>query len=181
VRTRVGYTGGQLKNPKYHHMGDHTETIQLDYDPKKISYERLLELFWNNHDPSSRSSRQYMSAIFVHNKDQEELAKKTKDQQLLKRQRRGIATVIESANEFYVAEDYHQKYLLRKHPELLKHVKYSTNKELVDSTVASKLNGYVGGYRSSAQLEKEIADFALPDYVADKLRKIVATTEPEEC
>jgi len=170
-----------MKNPTYYHLGDHTETIQLDYDPKKITYEKLLELFWNNHDPSTRSSRQYMSAIFFHNKTQEELAKKSKEQMQLKKQRRGVATVVEPASEFYVAEDYHQKYLLHKHQELLKHVNYSTNKELVDSTVASKLNGYVGGYGSSAQLEKEINDFGLPAYVADKLRKIVATKEPEEC
>jgi peptide-methionine (S)-S-oxide reductase len=121
-----------------------------------------------------------MSAIFYHNKHQQDLANKTKEEQG-KRRNRPIATVIEPAAEFYVAEDYHQKFLLRKHPELMKHIKYSTTKELVDSTVASKLNGYVGGYGSLALLEKEIADFNLPSYAADKLRKIVDTTEPDEC
>jgi len=159
-------------------MGDHTETIQMDYDPSKITYEKLLQLFWKNHDPS-RSSRQYMSAIFFHNKEQEELAKKTKEEQ--KTKKRSVATVLEPAAEFYVAEDYHQKFLLRKHSDLMKHIKYTTNKEFIDSTVASKLNGYVGGYGSLPQLEKEIANFGLPSYIAERLRKIVATTEPDEC
>ena len=66
IRTRVGYAGGTKKNPAYHNLGDHTETIQIDYDPTKISFEKLLETFWDSHNPAQRSwSRQYMS-VHVH-------------------------------------------------------------------------------------------------------------------
>jgi len=68
VRTRVGYTGGSTKNPTYHSLGDHTETVQIDYDPTQISFEELLDVFWDSHRPTQRAwSRQYMAAVFFHN------------------------------------------------------------------------------------------------------------------
>ena len=75
VRTRVGYAGGTKKNPTYHDLGDHSETVQMDYDPTVISYTKLLDVFWDSHDPSLPSdSKQYMSIIFYHNDKQKELA-----------------------------------------------------------------------------------------------------------
>ena len=80
MRTRVGYAGGEKKNPTYHSLGDHTETIQIDYDPKQISYAKLLEVFWRSHDPLSRScSRQHKAAVFYHNEEQKRLATETRD------------------------------------------------------------------------------------------------------
>ncbi len=65
VRTRVGYAGGTLANPTYYNLGDHTETIEMDYDPDVITYTELLAIFWNSHDPTSPSySRHYKSIIF---------------------------------------------------------------------------------------------------------------------
>ena len=67
IRTRVGYAGGTTNNPTYRALGDHAETIQVDYDPTQISYEELLEAFWTSHSPTSRPwSRQYASIIFYH-------------------------------------------------------------------------------------------------------------------
>ena len=75
IRTRVGYAGGAKENPTYHNLGDHTETLQIDYDSSKISYEKLLELFWEEHDPTSRSwSRQYKAVVFYHDEEQKRLA-----------------------------------------------------------------------------------------------------------
>ena len=75
IRTRVGYAGGRLKAPTYTHIGDHTETVQVDYDPAQITYAELLEVFWQGHNPRSRPySRQYMAAVFYHNQEQKELA-----------------------------------------------------------------------------------------------------------
>ena len=71
VRTRVGYCGGSKPNPTYRSMGDHAETIQIDFDPTRITYEQLLELFWTSHNPCrSAWSRQYMSAIFYEGEQQ---------------------------------------------------------------------------------------------------------------
>lgn len=73
IRTRVGYAGGKTDAPTYRHMGDHTETVQIDYDPGRITYEELLKIFWESHDPESRPySVQYKNAVFFHNAAQEE-------------------------------------------------------------------------------------------------------------
>ncbi len=65
VRTRVGYAGGTKRNPTYYNLGDHTETIQIDYDPTYVSYRELLDIFWESHDPAARPwSRQYMAVVF---------------------------------------------------------------------------------------------------------------------
>ena len=76
IRTRVGYTGGTLENPTYHHLGDHTESVQVDYDPARIDYAALLDAFWQGHNPAASSfSRQYMAAVFYHDETQRQLAK----------------------------------------------------------------------------------------------------------
>jgi len=74
VRTRVGYTGGDKPNPTYHNIGDHAESVDIDYDPEVTDYENLLDIFWKNHNPTSFYSRQYMSAIFYHDAAQKEAA-----------------------------------------------------------------------------------------------------------
>merc|ERR1712012_1502869 len=72
VRTVVGYGGGTTPSPSYRSMGDHTEIVQVEYDPSVVTFARLLVFFWQNHDPNSAKacSRQYMSAIFYHNEEQ---------------------------------------------------------------------------------------------------------------
>jgi len=77
----VGYAGGTKKNPTYHSLGDHSETIEIEFDPKKISYKELLDIFWESHEPTVRSfSRQYASFIFFHSEEQKKLAQETKEQ-----------------------------------------------------------------------------------------------------
>ncbi len=79
VRTRVGYTGGTKKNPTYHDLEGHSEAVQVDYDPAVISYETLLAIFWDSHDPASPAfSPQYMSAVFTHNDQQKRLAEESR-------------------------------------------------------------------------------------------------------
>src|SRR5262249_18399740 len=71
VRTRVGYTGGTSKDPTYYSLGDHTETLQIDFDPTVITYEQLLEVFWHTHNPCAQPwSRRYMSTVFYHGESQ---------------------------------------------------------------------------------------------------------------
>ena len=104
IRTRVGYAGGSKVNPTYYALGDHTETVDVDYDPAITNYEELLKIFWNNHDPCTKNKRQYMSAIFYHDDEQKEAALRTKDE-VTKSRNKPVATEILPAKEFYVAEE----------------------------------------------------------------------------
>jgi peptide-methionine (S)-S-oxide reductase len=173
VRTRVGYAGGTTDSPTYRRIGDHSETIQIDYDPQLISYAQLLEVFWDAHNPSTSSfSRQYRSAIFYHDETQRRLAEETKKQ----RQRQGrIYTEIEPFSEFYLAEDYHQKYYLRSADVLMGELRslFPGEREFVDSTTAARLNGYVGGFGTQDQLDGELESFGLSEQAEKYLRRRV--------
>jgi peptide-methionine (S)-S-oxide reductase len=180
VRTRVGYSGGTKKSPTYHDLGDQTETIQLDYDPTQISYKELLAIFWESHNPGSRSwSRQYMTAIFFHNDEQKKLAQETKNQ-VAARIKDEVYTQILPATEFYLAEDYHQKYFLRQEPELLNELTavYPTTKDFVASTAAARLNGYVAGYGTRADIEEEIGSLGLSPTGNKRLVGLASKSEP---
>jgi len=119
--TRVGYIGGNLPNPTYEDVctdrTGHAEALQVKYDPKEISYEELLDLFWSIHNPTTKNRQgpdigsQYRSTIFYHTPEQERIAKKSK-QELddSNKFQNKIVTEIEPASTFYPAEDFHQKY-----------------------------------------------------------------------
>ncbi len=175
IRTRVGYTGGNKLDPNYLSLGDHTEAIQIDFDPRRLSYDRLLEIFWKSHNPSSRNwSRQYMNAIFYHDSGQQQLALQTQAE-LAQKGGRKIRTRILPLVEFYRAENYHQKYMLRKEPEFLRALQraYPKQKDLVDSTAAARLNGYLGGYGNWKQLKNEIDLLGLSPESRWKLERMV--------
>jgi peptide-methionine (S)-S-oxide reductase len=120
--TRVGYTGGELKNPTYKDVCSdrtgHAEAVEVDYDPAKVKYDDLLQVFWENHDPTQLNRQgpdfgsQYRSAIFYHSPEQEQAARASKEKlEKSGRFRRSIVTQIVPAVTFYEAEDYHQQYL----------------------------------------------------------------------
>ncbi len=120
--TRVGYTGGTTSAPTYKEVctdrTGHAEAVEVDYDPNKLGYDKLLDVFWENHDPTQLnrqgpdSGTQYRSAIFFHDDAQEAAARKSKEE-LEKSHRfsKPIVTQIVPAATFYEAEDYHQQYL----------------------------------------------------------------------
>eukprot|EP00916_Digyalum_oweni_P025955 GHVL01042731.1.p1 GENE.GHVL01042731.1~~GHVL01042731.1.p1 ORF type:complete len:151 (+),score=16.27 GHVL01042731.1:269-721(+) len=145
--------------------------MDLEFNPEVISYEDLLWKFWKGHDPTSSHNRQYMSAVFYHDNEQKCLAEKTKDE-LQKNIARPIATVITKADTFYNAEDYHQKYMLRQDTQLLSALKLS-DAELIKSTTATKLNGYVKGFGSLEHFEADKKTFDLSPHVLDHLHKKV--------
>jgi len=122
TETRVGYLGGTMKNPTYHDvctdMTGHAEVVQVDFDPSKVSYENLLNVFWGCHDPTQLNRQgpdvgtQYRSAIFFHSPEQEKAARASKEKlQASGRYKRPMVTEIAPVSEFWVAEDYHQQYL----------------------------------------------------------------------
>ncbi|RDD38843.1 Peptide methionine sulfoxide reductase MsrA [Trichoplax sp. H2] len=135
--------------------GDHTETIQIEYDPNVISYEELLTKFWTSHNPTSKRSNQYMSAIFYHDAKQEAAAKRSMaDRQ--KHVYRKIVTVIQPAGKFFLAENYHQKYLFRQNRDLSKLLKLS-DQDIISSPLVAKLNAVCGNYLSTEELKTAIS------------------------
>jgi len=121
VSVTSGYTGGHKKNPTYEEVSaggsGHAESVQIVYDPSKVTYERLLNVFWHNIDPTAKdrqfcdSGYQYRSAIFYHNDKQHRLALQSKV--LLEKNKtfkEPVVTEVVQATEFYPAEDYHQHY-----------------------------------------------------------------------
>lgn len=120
--TWVGYMGGNTKNPTYKDVCSdatgHAEVVQVEYDPNVISYDKLLEVFWSGHNPTTMNRQgpdigtQYRSVIFYHNDGQKLAAEKSKNAlEASNKWRNPLVTAIEPAKTFYVAEDYHQQYL----------------------------------------------------------------------
>jgi methionine-S-sulfoxide reductase len=175
IRTRVGYAGGTKRNPTYHDLGDHSETIQIDYDPIHVSYGKLLDIFWESHDPAARPwSRQYMAAVFTHNEEQERLAVEMRDREAAKRGGR-IYTQILPFSGFHLAEAYHQKYRLRHEPLLINEFMaiYPDNEDFVDSTAAARVNGYIAGNGTCAALQRELNSLGLSPAGNKRLLDIV--------
>jgi peptide-methionine (S)-S-oxide reductase len=180
IRTRVGYAGGTKKYPTYHHLGDHTEAVQIGYDPTKTSYEKLLDVFWGSHNPAQRSwSRQYMSIIFFHNDGQRRLAIETREREATRRKGK-IFTEIVPATEFYPAEAYHQKYHLRQEPDLMKefNVMYPKDSDFINSTAAARVNGYLDGYGAIDTLQTELDSYGLSPAANKRLLDIVKHQGP---
>jgi peptide-methionine (S)-S-oxide reductase len=120
--TAVGYAGGTLVNPTYRDVCSdgtgHAEVVQVEYDPAEISYDELLQVFWENHDPTTLNRQgpdvgtQYRSVIFYHTPEQEKAARASKESlEASGKFRRPVVTQIVAAPEFYRAEEYHQRYL----------------------------------------------------------------------
>jgi peptide-methionine (S)-S-oxide reductase len=126
ISTTVGYTGGSTKNPTYEDVctdrTGHAEAVQVEYDPLVVSYEDLLTVFWESHDPTTPNRQgpdfgsQYRSAVFYHNDQQRASAAASRDalQSTGRFAKKRIVTEIVAAKEFYSAEDYHQQYLQKR-------------------------------------------------------------------
>jgi peptide-methionine (S)-S-oxide reductase len=120
--TRVGYEGGHTQDPTYRdvcsHTTGHAEVVEVDYDPERVSYEQLLNVFWENHDPTQLNRQgpdvgdQYRTVIFYNTPEQQAAAIASKEAlEAAHKYRKPIVTQIVPAETFYLAEDYHQQYL----------------------------------------------------------------------
>jgi peptide-methionine (S)-S-oxide reductase len=163
IRTRVGYAGGRMNAPTYSNIGDHTETVQVDYDPERLTYAQLVDIFWQNHAPDTQSSsRQYMNAVFYHSEQQRQLAVASiiaVEQKI----GRTVETKVVPIRSFTMAEDYHQKYLFNRYDALKKEMTtiYPSRQDFVDSTAVARLNGYAGGNGTKDRLSEEIQRLGL--------------------
>ncbi len=171
--TRVGYAGGDKENPTYHNLGGHTETIQIEYDPEKISYKELLEIFFENHNPYVKPySNQYKSIVFYHNQNQKEIyesyVKKLKENKTL-------YTQLKKYENFYYAEFYHQKYRLQAFSKLMNEVEkyYSKDMDFINSTLTARLNYFVGTREGLDLLEREKELYGLDDETITWLKTFI--------
>jgi len=125
LATAVGYSGGKLNNPTYEDVctdtTGHAEVVEVDYDPDRVSYDALLDVFWNGHNPTQLNRQgpdvgtQYRSAIFFHTPEQEAVARASKEKlQKSGRFPKPVVTEISPAQTFWRAEDYHQQYLAKR-------------------------------------------------------------------
>lgn len=171
VRTRVGYAGGTTADPSYYALGDHTEVVQVEYDPTALAYDGLLEVFWANHDPrGSTGKRQYRPVVLAATDGQREAAERSRDA-VADRLGAAVTTDVERLDRFYLAEDYHQKYELRSTPVLGDEMVDRCGDGLVDSTVAARLNGFVAGHGDEDQRSALLADLAVPPAVLAEVRR----------
>ena len=139
VSVTAGYTGGQVKNPTYEQVSagttGHAESVRIVYDPQKIGYKQLLDIFWHNIDPTVKNRQfcdvgnQYRSAIFYHTDEQHRLAEESKKELEDNKPFKGpIVTDIVPASEFYPAEEYHQHYY-KKNPLRYRYYRYSCGRD----------------------------------------------------
>ena len=138
--------------------------VQVDFDPARLSYEALLLQIWANRRAGRSYGRQYMEALFCTDDEQEATAR-----------RLGISAPIVRGARFHLAEDYHQKYYLRHDHTLISELADHAPRELVESTVAARLNGYVAGEGTLAQLHDELAQLGLSVAAATHLERLVAS------
>ncbi|MFX1470206.1 MAG: peptide-methionine (S)-S-oxide reductase MsrA [Promethearchaeota archaeon] len=132
LSTRVGYTGGTFTEPTYKdvcsHKTGHAEAVEVIYDPTKVTYDDLLDMFWSIHDPTTLNRQgldvgtQYRSAIFYLNQEQKEKAERSKAElEASKRFKKPIVTQIVPASDFWKAEEYHQQYVEKRNKRFITH------------------------------------------------------------
>jgi methionine-S-sulfoxide reductase len=179
VRTRSGYGGGTTEDPVYEDLGDHTETVLVEYDPSRVSYGELLEAFWTSHNPTSPSwSVQYRSVIFTADDEQRRAAEKSAAR-LRSDLGVNIHTAIEPMGRFYSAEDYHQKHYVRRDYVLMREYGeiYATAEEFAASPSTAKANGILAGLASREEAEKILPMLGLSE---EARKRLLARTWQED-
>jgi peptide-methionine (S)-S-oxide reductase len=173
VRTRVGYAGGTTPDPTYYDIGDHTEVVQVEYDPGVTSYADLLDVAWSAHDPrSSPRKRQYRNVILVEG-DAQRAAAERRRREVESALGGSVETAIEDLDAFHLAEPSHQKYHLRSTPALGDELVDRYGDDLVESTVAARLNGFVAGHGDPDRRESFLASVELPPQLLAEVRRRV--------
>ncbi|NMO94344.1 peptide-methionine (S)-S-oxide reductase MsrA [Paenibacillus lemnae] len=177
LSTRTGYAGGTLDNPTYRQMGDHSETVEVTFDPGLITYLELVEQFWNHHNPDSINDykgRQYRSMLLYNGEAQREVIAKV----LEERSRTGggkPATEIVPYTSFYPAEERHQKYYLKRFPDALEKLEtlYASHEDMLSSTLAARLNGLAKGFTNREIILQEVRQWDIADDERDHIMSLI--------
>ena len=153
----------------------------MDFVPLQITYQDLLKIFWESHDPDYPALRQYRSVIFYHDDSQKRLALDSKEREERDR-RKKLYTGIVPFSGFYLAEDYHQKFRLRREPDIMEEFRaiYPREEDIVNSTAAARTNGYLAGYGTYQDLLQELSSLGLSEKAGNRLLQIVRTYRQSE-
>lgn len=176
LKTRVGYSGGTSPSPTYQNIGDHTEIVEIQFNPELTKFKEIINLFYSKHNFTLPQKTQYKSVILYVDEEQKKIALEEMEKAKEKYNKNTIFyTFLQKFEKFYQAEDYHQKYWLRCENDIFKELNLS-NSQLINSTLATKINGYLGGnskedfnllnilqkeYKLSDSLIKKIKEIAL--------------------
>ncbi|KAH6784795.1 Peptide methionine sulfoxide reductase family protein [Perilla frutescens var. hirtella] len=167
VRTTAGYAGESRPNPVYRSLGDHAECVQVEYDPRIISFRELLDVFWSSHDSRQVFGQgpdvgnQYRSIIFTNGTEESRFAALSKEREQTRSKNSVITTQIQPLGIFYPAEPDHQKFELKRNPFLLQLIGNLPEEELEKSNLATRLNGYAAELcppRMQRQIDAKIND-----------------------
>ncbi|VDM42058.1 unnamed protein product [Toxocara canis] len=175
MRTRVGYAG---------------EITEVQFDEKVVSYERLLDWFWEHHNPTERHKKQYQSAILYIDDEQKRIAEQGLKHIQEKYGNQKVETYVKKLDQFYQAEDYHQKYWLRCQSAVLskrqeREYRFQLNlndQQVVESTLAAKVNAFLAGYDNFDVLKNLAAQHHLSDDVTKLIEEIARSGgDPRAC
>jgi len=176
IRTRVGYTGGDSLTPSYDNLDNHIEVIEVDYNPSLISYEQLIQKYFELYNGTERPySLRVKSVIFYRSDDEYEIASKVKAD-YVHSIKQGVYTEIDPIDVFFLAEDKHQLSYLKQEISLYNEIKQifpNNNQELL-SILASKLNGIIAGYGSEGQISDILSKSALSEASINRVMDILS-------
>jgi peptide-methionine (S)-S-oxide reductase len=179
-RVTAGYAGGQKNNPTYRSIGDHTETVRVEYDPEVVSYNDLLDVFFAEHDAYATSwSDQYASLILYTDEGQRRSAEQTASNMAAK-SGKSLATRIESLGTFTPAEDYHQKFYLRRYRDLEAEFSamYPDPRDFRRSTAAARVNAILGGYGRPEDVDRLGPELGLTEDALATIRAVAGRRMP---
>uniref|UniRef100_A0AC35U7N9 Peptide-methionine (S)-S-oxide reductase n=1 Tax=Rhabditophanes sp. KR3021 TaxID=114890 RepID=A0AC35U7N9_9BILA len=178
--TAVGYAGGEGGNPTYRIIKDYTEVVAVKYDPSAVNYDKLLRVFWKNHDPTVHRKKQYQSAILWQTEEERDKVQASYDAAKIKIGK-DIETYIKKFDRFYHAEDYHQKYWLRCQDSVLKALNFKDDKEIIESKLAAKVNAFMAGFDDFELLDQLAVEYAISDDVKKIIKEIAISKEHSAC
>lgn len=162
-------------NPDYENIGDHTESVEVEFDPAQVTYEQLLGIFFQGHDATEKPwLRQYMSAIFYHSEEQKQSVLTSIEREEARLPKGKIYTQMLPVSTFFPAEDYHQKFYLKFEDDLVKELRamYPDFNDYVRSTAVARINGFIRGYGDTEVLRRELPSYGLSTEAGDKLLKL---------
>ncbi|CAL5324289.1 unnamed protein product [Camellia sinensis] len=180
VRTTAGYAGGSKINPAYRSLGDHAESVQIEYDPRLINFRQLLEVFWSSHDcrqvfgQGPDVGNQYRSIIFTNGTEESRLAAVSKEREQTKSKSSIVTTQILPLGTFYPAEPEHQgfkKFELKRNPFFLQLIGNVPEEKLESSSPAAKLNSYAAELcptKIQQQIDSKINDIIRKERIVSR-------------